>query len=260
MGTGIWLLASRNANALFEGFIAGGALLALACSLGGFILGNVGRSDGDIQIGQFLATRPITSAQMAGTILKTAAKSVFLGWAIWALAFLVLYGILLALRINLRTPLPAPLGWWLLPVALLGAWTAAGILAPIALAGRQSLAAWLVFGSVVLFVGLLLFSKNVLSPQAQDYFAEGLAVFWGIAFVLWTIWAFAAARRRLLVGRPTVYVAAGVWSSLCILAAILWAPNSVERLTVYVCVAGILALAVAPLATAALALAWNRTR
>jgi hypothetical protein len=260
MGVGIWLLASRNANALFEGSIAGGALLALACSLGGSILGKVGGPDTDIQIGQFLATRPLTNAQLAGTILKTTAKSVFLGWVIWALAFGIVYAILLALRVSLRATLPAPLGWWYVSVALLGAWTAAGVMVALVLTGRQNLVAWFLFAAVTLTVGLICFAKMALSPQAQDYLAQGLAVFCGIVFVLGTIGALVAARRRELISGPTLSAAAVAWGALCVLAALFWLPSSVERLTVYVLIVGVLALSVAPLATAPLALAWNRTR
>ena len=82
MGFGIWLLSSRNANALFEGCIPRASRTSssmLAALLGGFVLGNVGRADSDIQIGQFLATRPLTNTQLANTILKTTARSVFFG-------------------------------------------------------------------------------------------------------------------------------------------------------------------------------------
>jgi hypothetical protein len=260
MGGGMWLLASRNANALFEGLIAGGALLVLASLLGGFVLGNVGRADSDIQIGQFLATRPLTNTQLAGTILKTTAKSVFLGWVIWALAFLVIYAILRALPVTLRAALPAPLGWWYMPVALLGAWIAAGVVVSLALTGRQHLLAWFFFVGVTLVVGLMVFSKTVLSSQAQDYFARGVAGFCGFIFLLGTIWALVAARRRELITGQTLSLGAVTWAALCILAVLFWSPTSVDRLGTYILIIGILALAVAPLATAPLALAWNRTR
>jgi hypothetical protein len=116
------------------------------------------------------------------------------------------------------------------------------------------------FAAVTLTVGLICFAKMALSPQAQDYLAQGLAVFCGIVFVLGTIGALVAARRRELISGPTLSAAAVTWGALCVLAALFWLPSSVERLTVYVLIVGVLALSVAPLATAPLALAWNRTR
>jgi hypothetical protein len=260
MGGFLWLIGSRKANVLVEGFTAGGGLLLLGGLFTGLIVGNVGQSDGELQFGQFLATRPITSTDLARTILKTAAKSILLAWAIWAVALLGLYVILRALHVDLHAALPAELGWWYFPATLLGAWTALAALAPITLAGRTRLLASVLFGAIVLFCGLALFWKHALSREVQEYFMQGLGVFWGIAFIVWTVWAFAVARRRKMVGWPTLYVAASVWAALCTLVALVWLPDSADRIALFVCIAGLLALAVAPLATAPLALAWNRTR
>jgi hypothetical protein len=260
MGFGIWLLSSRNANALFEGCISGGAMLMLGAFLGGFVLGNVGRADSDIQIGQFLATRPLTNTQLAGTILKTTAKSVFLGWLLWAIALLIVYATLLALRVNLRVVVPAPLGWWCVPVALVGAWTAAGLMLTLALTGRQNLLAGSIFAAIVLAIGLMLFEKTVLSPQADEYFNHGLAAFGGLVCGLATIVALVAAHRRQLISRRMLSAAVGTWIALCSLSVVFWSPFTVERFALGVLIAGILALSVAPVATAPLALAWNRTR
>jgi hypothetical protein len=263
IGVGIWLLKPQDANYLFAGFIVGGALVAVSGALG-FLHGIVGRLDGDFQgdfqISQFLATRPLTNTQLAGTILRTMAKSVFLGWAIWALSLLIVYAVVLALRVNLGVEFPAPLGWWSVPVALLGAWTLGGVMVAVALTGRQYVVAGFLVVAAGLPIGLLFFAQVALSPRAQDYLALGLAAFCGVAFVVGTIAALVAARRRALVTGPMLSAAAVAWGALCVLAALIWLPSSVERLAVYICITGILALSVAPLATAPLALAWNRTR
>jgi hypothetical protein len=260
IGFGIWLLSSRNANALFEGCVAGGAMLLLAALLGGFVLGNVGRADRDIQIGQFLATRPLTNTQLANTILKTTAKSVFLGWLLWAIALLIVYATLLALQVNLRVTLPAPLGWWLVPVALVGAWTAAGVMLTLALTGRQNLLAGSIFATITLAVGLMLFEKTMLSPQAGEYFSRGLAASGGMLFMVATIIALVAAHRRQLISRRMLSAVVATWIALCSLSVLFWSPFTVERFALGVLIAGLLALSVAPVATAPMALAWNRTR
>jgi hypothetical protein len=260
MGGFIWLIANRHADGLLEGLVAGGAILAIAGALSGFILGNVGSSDSDLQFGQFLATRPITSTDLARTILKTAVKSVVIAWALWAVAFVGAYAILKAVAIEVPSKFPAGLGWWYLPAALLAAWTSVGILTPFSLTGRIKLTTAALFGAMGLFVGGALFSKFALSPTAQEYFVQGAAIFCGVVFVVWTVSAFVVARRRSLIGWPTLYVAATAWAALCTLIAVMWFPRSAEALAVCLCVAGLLALAVAPLATAPLAVAWNRTR
>jgi hypothetical protein len=235
-------------------------MLLLAALLGGFVLGNVGRADSDIQIGQFLATRPLTNTQLAATILKTTAKSVFLGWLLWAVALLIVYATLLALRVNLRVTLPAPLGWWFVPIELVGAWTAAGLMLTLVLTGRQNLVAGFIFAAITLAIGLMLFQKTVLSPQAGEYFSRGLAAFGGMVFVLTTIVALVTAHRRQLISRRMLSAAVGAWIALCSLGALFWPPFAVERFALDILIAGLLALSVAPVATAPLAVAWNRTR
>jgi len=265
MGHGIWLLVSRESKALYEGLVGSGALLVLGGLLGGFIFGNVGRRDSDLQFGHFLATRPIPTPEMARSILKCAAKGLLIAWIIWAVAFFAVSALLWSLGVRFPLAMPAPLGWWYLPATLVGAWAAIGVLTPVTLAGRQTLAGVLIFGPVALFVGLLLFSKYALSREGQEQFFQGSLVACGIALMLGTVWAFSAARRRSLIGRPTLVVASVVWIVLCTLVALqrissLGTSNPAERLPIYIAALGILALAISPLATAPLALAWNRHR
>jgi hypothetical protein len=265
MGFGIWLIGIRESKALYEGLVSGGALLVLGGFLGGFVFGNLGRPDSHLQIGHFLATRPISTTEIARSVLKCAAKGLLIAWTIWAVAFFALYALLWSLGVGFMLSMPAPLGWWYLPATLVGAWAAMGVLTPVALAGRQTLAAVLIFGSVALFVGLLLLSKYALSREGQEQFFQGSLVACGIALMLGTAWAFSAARRRSLIGGPTLIVASVVWVALCTLVALqrlssLGTSHPAERLPLYIAAVGILALAVSPLATAPLALAWNRNR
>jgi hypothetical protein len=260
MAGGIWLLASRDPRALYEGLIAGGALTALAGFMGGFALGSVGHNDSDLQIAQFLATRPMTSTEMARIILKTMAKSVLLGWFLWAATFLALFVLLWALQVGFPLALPAPLGWWYFPATLLGAWTAAGILAAAVLTGRMGVVGSLFFGTAGLSLGLLLFARWALSPRAQEQFFQGILVACGVLLLVVTCWAFAAARRRELVGSPTLYAAFSVWVALSAVTVFGGVVRPAPELPVYALAVGLFALAVAPLATTPLALAWNRHR
>ena len=159
-----------------------------------------------------------------------------------------------------RVTLPAPLGWWCVPVALVGDWTAAGLMLTLVLTGRQNLLGGVIFAAITLAIGLMLFQKTVLSPQAGEYFSRGLAAFGGLVFVLTTTVALVAANRRQLISRRMLSAAVAAWIVLCSLGALFWPPLAVERFALYALIAGLLALSVAPLATAPLAIAWNRTR
>jgi hypothetical protein len=151
-------------------------------------------------------------------------------------------------------------GWWYLPATLVAAWITMGIMACVCLTGRARLIFSAFFVPYALAIGLALFSNWALSHEAQVQFLHALAVVGGALFMLGTAWAFVAALRRSLIDRPTLSVATGVWAAFSLLVAIEWQRRAAAPVWVLILVAGILALAVAPVAAAPLALAWNRNR
>lgn len=214
MGLVLWLLVSRKAQALYEGLVAAGALISFVGLLTGFLLGQVGSRDPDLQIGQFLATRPVTSTEMARTILKCEATGLIIAWTIWAASFLALGETLRALQVTFPMRLLAPLGWWYFPATLVGPWAAMGLSTPLFLTGRKGFAGAIIIGSMVLVVGLMLFSRFAFSHEWQEQFFRWALLVVGIMLVLGTVWSFLAAQKRSLIGAPTVVVAASVWGAL----------------------------------------------
>lgn len=261
MGLGIWLIGIRQAQELYEGFVAGGALCVLATFLAGFVLGAAGNPrNGDVRMGPFLATRPMTTTAMARAILKCAAKNVLFGWSIWAVSFLAIFGVLRTIGVGFPLNLPEPFGWWYLPATLVGSWAAFGVLSPLSLSGRQRLAVGLIVGVMALMVGLLLYSKMVLTREGQELFVRwGLAAV-AILLVIGTAVAFITARRRSLIGTPTVLTAAIAWTLASAAVALGLVSARADALVASLYVAGVAAIAISPLATAPLALAWNRNR
>jgi hypothetical protein len=81
-----------------------------------------------------------------------------------------------------------------------------------------------------------------------------------IVLVAGTAAAFVIAHRRSLIGTRTVATAAIVWALVSAVAALGPFSTRGDAVVVWLCAAGVLALAVSPLATAPLALEWNRTR
>jgi hypothetical protein len=260
MGLGIWLIGIRDAKSLYEGFMAGGALFVLATLLGGFVLGHMGGRDGDTRIGPFLATRPMTTAVMAREILKCSARSLIFGWLIWAVSFLTVVCMLRAIGVGFSLKLPEPFGWWYVPATLVGSWAAFGLLGPLALTGRQRLAAGLIFGGISLLIGALLFSKLAFSREGQEQFARWGLVALAILSVAGTTAGFVAAHRRSLIGTSVVLTAASLWALASAIVALGGTFAGADQLIISFWAAGVLALAISPLATAPLALAWNRNR
>ena len=259
IGLGIWVLFIRDLKDLFEGFVAGGAMLTLMGFLG-FVLGIVGPNDQTFEMGHFLATRPLTNTEMSRTLLKVLAKSVLIAWVIWAVPFVILTAILFAKGAIPPVEVLNDWGWWYFPMTLLGCWTVVSVFASIAMTGRSALLPLLVLGVFALMIGLGLFYNYALPVSARLNFNRGVGVVFGVAISLGTVWAFVSARRRMLIGLPTVCAAFSVWMVLGGLIALDWLLHPARPLLLGVMVVLLAPLVVASLATAPLALAWNRNR
>lgn len=258
----IWLVGSRVPKELFDGFLGGGGMLTVMGAVIGLVIGNSGTSDRQPEMGHFMATRPMTDSDMARTILKTARLSILLTWTIWALAFLIVYLVLLANHVVPDPALPLELGWSYFPATLLGLWISVTFTAVLGLAGRPKLILILFCFACGLFFAGMLFSNYVVrgDPNLKLQFHYAMLVTNGAGFMLLTAWAFVTARRRDMIASQTVYIASGIWLFLTALIMLGWALHRAQPVPVYLLVAGLSALVVFPLAAAPLALAWNRHR
>lgn len=143
---------------------------------------------------------------------------------------------------------------------LIGGWAFMGLVAGIALAGRSKLLVQLFCGLCLVFIVMLVIVKLTLSRQAAQQFLVGFLVALELSSAIGTWLAFIAARRRGLIGWPTIYMALSLTAALCALAMGGDAMHASQHPPVYAAIIATVSLAVAPLATAPLALAWNRTR
>jgi hypothetical protein len=258
-----WLFFNRNPQDLFAGATNAGVPLLVGGVIIGLVFGNAGPSEGKLEMGHFAGTRPMTSSEMSRTMLKVAGISVLVSWAIWAAALLALYAILLLANVVPKPALPAELGWWYLPLTLLGTWLALSFVATIGQTGRPILLGVLFCGVPALTVGITLVSHWLLTPEARSMLDGIVAMLFGSAFALGTIWAFVAARRRSFIALPTVWAAMCGWAALCVSLVLILSQHRVEPpfpLPFFALVLGLCALVVFPVAAAPLALAWNRNR
>jgi hypothetical protein len=257
-GVTVWAIFSRDPEEAFAGMATGGFLLSIAALIGGMVVGNTSPKDSMAQMSSFLATRPISTSDLARIILKTAAWSMFLAWLMWAAAFCVTYAILRATNQLPGSP-EVPWSWWYLPASLLVAWTVLALSASVGLLGRPYLLVKVLCGLMCGYIGLILLSRFTLTYEGQLLLGRVATLAVSIAFIALTLWAFVGARRRGLIGWPTVYVAASVWIGLAAVVVLAWTENVLGMPEVLLLLAPA-ALSVAPLATAPLALAWNRNR
>jgi hypothetical protein len=258
-GTTVWALFDREALSLFTGFLGGGAVLQLLGCLGGVLFGNVGQSDDNHAMGHFRATRPISDADAARAILKTAAKSVLWAWSIWASALAVVYCIILLIGSRDAIHLPEA-SWWLFPATLLGLWMATGSIASVVLLGGSKYAFRIILGLILTVVTIMLVSKFLLTPAARLFVQQTSFFLLGSTLVVICVWSFIAARRRGFIEIATIWAAAMVWAVATVLTVIRWPPLVDSQAIGIVLIAGIASLIVTPLAAAPLALSANRHR
>lgn len=255
----IWCIFVREPNELAVGYIGGGMMLPVVAILAGLVLGNPGTKTQIGEMGNFAAARPVTTAELAHGSLRSIAASVLAGWLIWLVPFAILQGLLYATG-DLRQSVTVG-EFWLMSLGILaGAWTLASLSAAMQLTGHSSLFAIGLIGIFVLWAAMIL--AGMILPH-DILVAIGtllsavfkLAIVGSIAWAFWQVW-----RRRL--ARPPV-VAASV--ALCVAssaAALGWSAFRPDRLPpdLAVFLSGWTLLAVAPVATFPLALAWNRVR
>lgn len=262
LGTVGWLIFSRDPKDLVVVFvIGGGPYLSMVGLIGGLVFGNTGSKDFEFDLGHFLGTRPMKTAELSRTILKTAALSFLIAYAIWGLAFLSFFGILFVTKTMPEPFLPSETPWWYFPAALLSSWTILAITTSIGLVGRwKKRFGELVMGLLALAFVLVIVAQMVLPNDTKSQLFYGVATICGTAFVLGTAWVFADARRRSLIGRPTLFAAAGLWAVLSMVVVLERAQNPAVPIPMCIFAVGFLAAAVAPLAAAPLALMRNRSR
>jgi hypothetical protein len=255
----VWLFTSRRAEDLFDAFLIGAGVISLLAFIGGLLMGNVGKNDADVTMGQFLATRPISDADLARTILRTAVKSLLLTWLIWAAAFLIACGCLLAVGATRHMRIPDDLNLWKAAAVVLGPWVVMGTLTSLTLMGRSKPFA-LLFCVLVGFISLLIFSRLALRVEAQFLLQQALAGVVATSILLGTLWIYVAASSRALISASTIWVAAIFWCGAFALAVLQWPPNFTPHLFGYLLSAAAFALVIAPFAAAPLAVHWNRHR
>lgn len=259
IGLGIWTVAIREPHHLLEGFLSGGGLLSLFAFVTSMIVGNTGHSDSDFAMSQFLASRPITNRRLSQILLQVIWRSVLLTWLIWAVPFLMFYLISLMAGITLTPTIPRHLLWLYFPATLFGVWTLTTFGATLCLTGRRWMFVGVIVGGLALFITGNLCFAYLVKPDEQPRMGRLLADLIGAGVVLGTAWSLIVAKKRDLISWPAIYGASSVWIVLSTFV-VGFQQNVPGNLPPLLLMLGALALGVAPVATAPLALAWNRNR
>jgi hypothetical protein len=266
-GFAFWLILDRQPRSLLESLHASGWVLIALGLLGGMACGNTGSGDAHPDMGHFLGTRPITSKAMATILLKVMARGVVAGWLIWLGAVVLLSFILRGLDVVERRDVWFGNTWIgngpaLLLGSLLGSWMSAGVGLSFLLLGRPKaivIATSVVFGLTIAWqIGSTFFVPPDLLPSVEAWAASLV----GIAGSAITGTAFVLAWRNNLISVGTALAGLAFW--MLISGVAIWVPRGSSDVGLSVSsilfVTGIASLVAAPLATAPLALSWNRVR
>jgi hypothetical protein len=256
---GAWLLGGPEPQQLVEALWMGSRIMLGVAALGGLVMGNIGGA-GDLKMGPYLATRPMTTAAMVRSLLRAAAVSLLLAWAAWAAAVLAVYGILWACGAAPSPWLPKALDWRDIPATFVGSWIILAGWISLALTGRATLIVRMLVALTSTYIGVAVAAKFALSPEMHAMVFHAIAAGLGAVFLIGTAGALAIGRRRGLIDTPTAWSALAAWSALVVVGVLLFPYSEAIPATSYLLAVGVLALAVAPLAAAPLALAWNRHR
>ena len=255
----VWAFVSRDVEELVKGFANGSWFLSIASVLGGIVLGSIGNRD-EVVMGQFLGTRPITSLDLSRRLLIVAVRNLIVAWIIWGAIFLAILLIAQLAGYATWSYLSNELRWQGLAGAMLLSWAVMATAISIALVGRARLVSQWFIGLSVSYVALMVVAKFTLTRQAHETLMHSLVVFTGLACTAIAVTAFFAASKRRLIEAPVLGAAIAVWIAL-IGGAMMSLPAGLELpRSSAVLLYGSLALVVAPIASAPLAMAWNRTR
>jgi hypothetical protein len=259
----LWGIVSGDLQPLMAGFAVSCWGLCAVTFIAGLILGSLG-TKGDVVLGQFLATRPLTTAEMARELLRTAAIGCLLAWVVWGILFGIVFFMSWMLRYAPAEMLPKEFNVGFLAAAIVVSWGVMGCVMTIALAGRAQLVfrAMLAFGAVIV-LGIPA-GKYALTPLAADRLYGAIVSMTCMAVVGGTIWSLWLANKRELITRRAVGLSVVAWAALASCAALAIpfgpTPSLLHWLFSWLLLFGSTALIVAPIAAAPLALAWNRTR
>jgi len=209
-------------------------------------------------MGHFLSTRPFSNSDFARSILKTAIQTILIAWGLWFAGFAICL-LIAALTQSLPAQIfPPEIGFWYLPLTLLGLWTAMTNATAVGLTGRG--VKFIFIGTTVLFfwaVGMIVI-KEFMSREILEQFSEISVQIVSIAIVAATPLMLIMAHRQNLLSRKSQCVAALLWIGIAAVAIAI-APRDLS-ITAATVITAFSALAVLPLATIPLAIAWNRHR
>lgn len=261
----VWLAVSRTADDAIQGLVIGGFGLGIAGIAGGLAIGDVSSARANGVMASFLATRPIATAQLAQSMLRSLIRSLLTAWLLWAGTLAVVYATMMLAGVVPGSGAPPDVTEWHWGLywigTLLGPWILMSNLATMMFTGRTKMFGKLISAILVFILGTKVLALFALNDSARGILEDAIWALAGTAAICCALVAFTKARQRGLISSATFFGGLGAWvCAIGISALTAPHPTNAHSVIVWIVVIGGLGMAVLPLATTPLALEWNRRR
>lgn len=254
-----WVIFERDFHRLTIHILVGGVVLSVSAMLAGLIIGNFGRADASIDMGHFMASRPMTNRELAYVILKVMARANVISWGIYLLFCAVIASALVATA-NTQDLLKGPLShWWYFPAILLLEWVVTSVFATMYMTGRQTFLAWLICGCIAVYLSVMAGSLMLDAESKLQLFSITQFVT-GVTMVFMTGGVYYVAEYRKVLSKREGAIAGMVWLGLISITVFEVLKNPSGSSSMAMLLAGVVSLGLFPFAAAPLALSWNRHR
>ncbi len=254
-----WGMFERDVHKLTIHILVGGVVLSVSAMLAGIIIGNFGRADASIEMGHFLASRPMTNRELARVVLRVMIRANVSSWGIYLVFCAIIASILVATG-NSQELLKGPLSnWWCFPGILLIEWAITGVFASLYMTGRQQFLAWIICGGIATYLSVIA-GSFMLNAESKQQLLSLTQLVTGIVMVTVTGGVYYVAEFRKVISKREGAVAGMVWLGLISITfcEVLKNPGGSNSLAILL--AGVGSLCLFPFAAAPFALSWNRHR
>ena len=255
-----WLLASREAQGLWVITMIGPVCLGITGFLGGMILGNHGPDDASYALGQFLGTRPMTTAALSRAALLTLTRGIGLAWLMWVAAVLAVALSLWLAGANPPDPREVEISWAYIPGALIAGWAAAAGMMVLGLTGRTLLPVTTLMIAPTSVIALINAVRWTLPESAEPTAFLWLAVVASLICVAVAGWSVHRALASGFISPRTALLCGGAWLLLSVAVLGEQALRDMPSPVGAALGVGVMALAVLPVSATPVALSWNRVR
>ncbi|MBS0266278.1 MAG: hypothetical protein JSS02_30390 [Planctomycetes bacterium] len=263
LGLGIWLLFVRQADTLHVWVFKGGWFLPITGFVGALAIGGSGLPNGAIEMGPFLATRPLSNAELGRNLLQVVARNVCGGVILWLGACTVVIVALKLAGADSGKILPVETSnfeWWQIPAIVFGSWWTTSLLTTLLSSGRSRFVVLVIISVSLLPLIPTILGRWMLSEGARPGFRNAIGLLASGVAIVTTIWACRSAWQRRYITGTSLLAAVALATTLTAAGGIVIHQTTGWTSTSQLILTGLAAITILPVPGLPLMIAWNRHR